>query len=115
MTWTAGPTCRSGQIPEFLDRNPATGSTTALLHTEIMSGHPLVHNGRLTGLFDFEPATHGAMLTAYGYETIDEQVQRRLLAYFFLHRYGNLRLALNVAPTSATTLDELAEHWWHVS
>lgn len=56
-----------------------------------------------------------AMLTAYGYETVDEQVRRRLLAYFVLHRYGNLRLALNVAPTSATTLDELAEHWWHVS
>jgi len=110
-----------------------TVGTTVLLHTEIMSAHLLVHNGRLTGLFDFEPAMHGApeyefaavgpflsqgngdflraMLTAYGCTTIDEQVQRRLLAYFLLHRYGTL----TVAPTSATTLDELAEHWWHVS
>jgi hygromycin-B 7''-O-kinase len=125
------------QIPEFLEHNQAREATTVLLHTEIMSAHLLVHNGQLSGLFDFEPAMHGApeyefaavgpflscgdgdflkaMLTAYGYTTVDEQARRRLLMYFLLHRYGNLRRALNVTPTSATTLEELADHWWHVS
>jgi hygromycin-B 7''-O-kinase len=123
------------QIPDFVDI--PLDVRTSLLHTEVMHQHLLVHNGRLSGLFDFEPAMHGApeyefaaagpylsqgdgdflsrMLRAYGYPTFDDQLQRRLLAHFLLHRFSNLRVTLEIVPTTATTLDDLAERWWRLT
>ncbi|MEV4320443.1 aminoglycoside 3'-phosphotransferase/choline kinase family protein [Actinocrispum sp. NPDC049592] len=46
------------QIPAFIGEETTTRK--ALLHTEISREHLLVKDGRLTGLFDFEPAMAGA-------------------------------------------------------
>lgn len=121
------------QIPDFLDQDLAPNTTKALLHTEISREHLRVHDGRLSGLFDFEPAMRGApeyefasfgpflsrgdagflrrTLETYGYQDF-ENLQQRLLAYLLMHKYSNLDRFLTKFPTNAQTLDELAEHWW---
>nr|WP_042194133.1 aminoglycoside phosphotransferase family protein [Kibdelosporangium sp. MJ126-NF4]CEL21113.1 putative phosphotransferase [Kibdelosporangium sp. MJ126-NF4]CTQ95372.1 putative phosphotransferase [Kibdelosporangium sp. MJ126-NF4] len=119
------------QVPTFLDQDLLPETTDALLHTEVMSAHVLLHNGRLSGLVDFEPAMHGApeyefaaigpfltkgdgdslrhLLRAYGYQELDRGLQRRLMAYYLLHKHGDLK---RILVPSITTLDELAAHWW---
>jgi hygromycin-B 7''-O-kinase len=126
------------QIDPFLDRwMPAPPRREVLLHTELMREHLLVDGGRLSGLFDFEPAMLGApeydfasfglfvscgdarflrrALLAYGYapHQLDEALQCRLMAHTLLHRYSNLRWYLERLPLpGATTLEALASHWW---
>jgi hygromycin-B 7''-O-kinase len=126
------------QIPAFLDRwKPAPAAHRVLLHTEIMREHLMVDDGRLTGLFDFEPAMLGAadyefasvglfvacgdartlrrVLLAYGYapHALDEALQCRFMAHALLHRYSNLRWYLERLPAGdATTLEQLAVRWW---
>lgn len=99
-------------------------------HTEVMSAHLLVDEGRLTGLFDFEPAMRaareyefvatGVFLTrgeraankalhdGYG-RTVDP---RKVPACTLLHVYSNVARYLREVPTGATTLDDLADHWF---
>ncbi|ONI91212.1 aminoglycoside phosphotransferase [Saccharothrix sp. ALI-22-I] len=118
------------QIPDFLDGVDLGRPELVLAHTEVMSAHLLIDGGRLTGLFDFEPAMHaareyefvatGVFLTrgdrkdnralhnGYG-RTVDP---RKVLAYTLLHVYSNLPWYLRELPTEARTLDELAEHWF---
>ena len=116
------------QIPSFLDsvdlRPPAEG---VLLHTEIMRDHLLVEQRsdgwRLTGLLDFEPAMVGdpeyelasaavfltggnfdafrAFLRGCGIPESDQtpDLARRILAYQFLHRHGNLAWHLTLLPS----------------
>ncbi|WP_367130517.1 phosphotransferase family protein [Saccharothrix sp. HUAS TT1] len=118
------------QVPDFLDSVDLGRPEPVLAHTEVMSAHLLIDGGRLTGLFDFEPAmraapeyefvatgvflTRGdrganrALLGGYG-RAVDP---RRVLAYALLHVYSNLAWYLREAPTRARTLDELAEHWF---
>ncbi|MEV6595793.1 aminoglycoside 3'-phosphotransferase/choline kinase family protein [Actinoplanes sp. NPDC051346] len=121
------------QIPGFLASVPLT-APAVLLHTEIMDEHLLVRDGRLTGLFDFEPAMRGAaeydfvgpavfltrgdarsfgrLLRAYGTKP-DRELRRRLMAWTLLHYYSNLPGYLAKLPAPAgPTLDELAECWF---
>ena len=113
-----------------------------LLHTEVMRQHLLVTQGgdgrwRLSGLFDFEPAMHGAgeyefasvgvfvsqgdrrflrrVLTVYGYPAgeLGLDLARRLLAWALLHRYSNLASWLRRLPQPyRPTLDALADRWF---
>jgi hygromycin-B 7''-O-kinase len=121
------------QIPQFLAQDLAPKSTTSLLHTEVSREHLLVDDGRLSGLFDFEPAMVGApeyefaavgllvsqgdagflrtTLETYGYQDF-ENLPQQALAYLLLHRFSNLKAFLEAVPTQARTLDELARHWW---
>lgn len=116
------------QIPEFLD-SVDLPSGEVLLHTEVMSVHLLQQNGKLSGLFDFEPAMRGAfeyefvgagifvtkgdqrcwkaMVDAYG--RVPEP--RRVMAYTLLHVYSNVPWFMEGMP-QADTLDELAERWF---
>ncbi|MEU7527869.1 phosphotransferase [Saccharothrix sp. NPDC042600] len=118
------------QIPDFLDSVDLGDAEPVLVHTEVMSAHLLTRDGRLTGLFDFEPAmraareyefvatgvflTRGetgpkrALLDGYG-RPVDP---RRVMAYTLLHVYSNLAWYLREVPSAATTLDGLAEHWF---
>jgi hygromycin-B 7''-O-kinase len=116
---------------------PPPAPRLALLHTELMREHLTVEDGRLAGLFDFEPAMVGApeydfaslglfvscgdarflgrTLRAYGYASaqLDEALQCRLMAYTLLHRYANLRWYLERIPAGdATSLEALARRWW---
>lgn len=126
------------QVEPFLERwMPPPAPKQVLLHTELMREHLLVDGGRLTGLFDFEPAMLGApeydfasfglfvscgdarflrrALIAYGYagHQLDEALQCRLMAHTLLHRYSNLRWYLERLPLpGAVTLEALAAHWW---
>lgn len=126
------------QVDAFLDRwMPPPLEKPVLLHTELMREHLLVDGGRLSGLFDFEPAMLGApeydfasfglfvscgdprflrrALIAYGYAAhqLDEALQCRLMAHTLLHRYSNLRWYLERLPLpGATTLEALAARWW---
>jgi hygromycin-B 7''-O-kinase len=134
------------QIEGFLSANPLDeGPAECLLHTEVMREHLLVERGpdgwHYTGLFDFEPAMIGApeyefasvglffscaeprlmrrVLLAYGYRETDlnAALERRLLVYTLLHKYGNLASYLRRLPPreGATTLEQLASHWWGVT
>jgi hygromycin-B 7''-O-kinase len=129
------------QVDSFLARwMPAPAPHLALLHTELMREHLTVHEGRLAGLFDFEPAMIGApeydfasvglfvscadphalrrILLAYGYASaaLDENLSMRLMAYALLHRYSNLRWYLERLPApQAPTLEQLALRWFNLS
>jgi len=135
-----------GQIAGFLSANPLDAAPAeCLLHTEVMREHLLVERGadcwQYTGLFDFEPAMIGApeyefasvglffscadprlfrcVLRAYGYAESDlnADLERRMLVYTLLHKYGNLPWYLRrlPPPEGATTLEQLASHWWGVT
>ncbi len=123
------------RIPAFLDatelpRDPER----VLLHTEFMRQHLLVDGttGRLSGLFDFEPAMIGdraydfvgvglfvtraepglmaRFAAGYG-GTVDP---RTAMAWTLLHVYSNLPWYLREVPPppGADTLEALAEHWF---
>ncbi|ACU36109.1 aminoglycoside 3'-phosphotransferase/choline kinase family protein [Actinosynnema pretiosum subsp. pretiosum] len=118
------------QIPDFLDSVDLGAEPRVLAHTEVMGAHLLTSGGRLTGLFDFEPAmpaareyefvatgvflTRGeraanrALHAGYGRE-VDP---RRVMAYTLLHVYSNLPWYLKEVPSGATTFDELAQDWF---
>jgi hygromycin-B 7''-O-kinase len=125
------------QIPAFLDGIDLRGADRVLLHTEIMKAHLLADGGKLSGLFDFEPAMRGAreydfaavgvfvtegdarllrrVLLAYGYreEELDATLRRRLLAWLLLHYYSNLAKYLQRLPAPAEpTLEALADRWF---
>jgi hygromycin-B 7''-O-kinase len=126
------------RVDAFLERwMPPPPPRLALLHTELMREHLTVDAGRLSGLFDFEPAMVGApeydfsslglfvscgdagflrrTLLAYGYapHALDEALSCRLMAYTLLHRYSNLRWYLERLPApGATSLEQLATRWW---
>jgi hygromycin-B 7''-O-kinase len=135
-----------GQIADFLAANPLDAAPSeCLLHTEVMREHLLVERTpdgwRYTGLFDFEPAMVGAaeyefasvglffscadprlfrgVLQAYGYResALTADLERRLLVYTLLHKYGNLAWYLRrlPPPEGTSTLDQLASHWWGVT
>ncbi|GAB2841440.1 aminoglycoside phosphotransferase family protein [Lentzea nigeriaca] len=117
------------QIPEFLDGVDLGEAEPVLLHTEVMSAHLLRQNGKLSGLFDFEPAMRGAfeyefvgagifvtkgdrrcwkaMVDAYG----RTPEPRRVMAYTLLHVYSNVPWFMKDLP-QADTLDELAVRWF---
>ncbi|GAA2676725.1 MULTISPECIES: phosphotransferase [Actinosynnema] len=118
------------QIPDFLDSVDLGVEPQVLAHTEVMGAHLLASGGRLTGLFDFEPA----MLAAREYEFVATGVfltrgdrvanralhagygrevdPRRVMAYALLHVYSNLPWYLREVPSDATTFDELAQDWF---
>ncbi|CCH29206.1 Aminoglycoside phosphotransferase [Saccharothrix espanaensis DSM 44229] len=118
------------QIPDFLGSVDLGDPETVLAHTEVMSAHLLVRDGRLSGLFDFEPAmraareyefvatgvfltkgdhdANAALRAGYGHD-VDP---RRVMAYTLLHVYSNLAWYLREVPSGLTTLDGLAEHWF---
>jgi hygromycin-B 7''-O-kinase len=126
------------RIEPFLERwMPPPAPRLALLHTELMREHLTVDDGRVSGLFDFEPAMIGApeydfasfglfvacgdarflhrALRAYGHaeDALDETLQYRLMAYALLHRYSNLRWYFERLPApDAGTLEALARRWW---
>ena len=126
------------RIDDFLARwMPSPGPKRVLLHTEVMREHLTVERGRLAGLFDFEPAMVGApdyefasvglfvscgdtrflrrTLLGYGFApaALDDTVACRCMAYALLHRYSHLRWYLERLPVpGATTLEQLAAHWW---
>lgn len=123
------------QIPAFLDAVELGSPRPVPLHTEFMRDHVMVDpEGRVTGLFDLEPAMRGAaeydfvatglfissgdkgflrdLLRGYGTEP-DDEFPRRCLAYALLHVYSNFRWYLDVLPAPPEpTLDALAEAWW---
>jgi hygromycin-B 7''-O-kinase len=123
-TWIA-------QIPAFLDAVDLGTPPVVPLHTEFMREHVMVADGRITGVFDFEPAMRGAaeydfvavglfvsrgdsdllrrFLDGYG-QPIDP---RRCLAYALLHVYSNFPWYFDVLPAPPEpTLDALATAWW---
>jgi hygromycin-B 7''-O-kinase len=130
------------RIPDFLRRwTPPPAPHKVLLHTELMREHLTVvqdgHGWQLAGVFDFEPAMVGdaeydfasvglfvscgdarmlrRVLRAYGYTdaALDDALPCRMMAWALLHRYSNLRWYLERLPVpGATTLEELAAHWW---
>lgn len=117
------------QIPGFLDGVDVGDEPPVLLHTEVMSAHLLWRNGKLSGLFDFEPAMRGAfeyefasagifvtkgdrrcwkaLVAAYG--RVPDP--RRVMAYALLHVYSNMPWYLREMPEGGT-LDELAVRWF---
>ncbi|WP_072482040.1 phosphotransferase family protein [Amycolatopsis australiensis] len=120
------------QIPGFLGTVELGTPTVVPLHTEFMRDHVMVDpDGRVTGLFDFEPAMRGAaeydfaavglfvtggdgdlmrrFLDGYG-QPVDP---RRCLAYALLHVYSDFTWYLDILPTPPEpTLDALAAAWW---
>ncbi|MBB5958342.1 hygromycin-B 7''-O-kinase [Saccharothrix tamanrassetensis] len=118
------------QVPGFLDSVDLGDPELVLAHTEVMSAHLLVRDGRLSGLFDFEPAmraareyefvatgvfltrgdaaANAALYDGYG-QTVDP---RKVMAYALLHVYSDVAWYLREVPTAATSLDGLAEHWF---
>ena len=124
------------QIPGFLDAVELGTPRTVPLHTEFMRDHVMVDaDGRLTGLFDFEPAMRGAaeyefvaaglfvssgdpdllhrLLGGYGLDEPDEDFSRRCLAYALLHVYSDFTWYLSLLPAPPEpTLDALAQAWW---
>lgn len=117
------------QLPEFLDGVDFGAGPAVLLHTEVMSAHLLRRNGKLSGLFDFEPAMRGAfeyefasvgvfvtkgdpacwraLVEAYG--RVPDP--RRVMGYALSHVYSNLPWYLREMP-EGRTLDELAVRWF---
>lgn len=117
------------QIPEFLDSVDLGQERAVLLHTEVMSVHLLQQNGKLSGLFDFEPALRGA----FEYEFVGAGIfvtkgdrrcwkaateaygrvpdPRRVMAYTLLHVYSNVPWFMKDMP-QAETLEELADRWF---
>lgn len=112
---------------------------TGLTHTEIMLDHLLVapteRGWRLTGLFDFEPAmvlpldyelssvgiffgggeasVFRAVLVAAGVDPDRPGLARRIMALFLMHRYCNLRFALErTGADPSRGLGSLAEQWF---
>ena len=57
-----------------------------------------------------------AILVAYGYRQaeLDQNLQRRFMAYTILHRYSRLSWYLSLMPPKegVITLDDLAGQWW---
>ncbi len=132
------------QIEPFLGRwASAPSGERVLLHTEVMREHLLVEASddgwHISGLFDFEPAMCGErlyefasvglfvtcgdgpllrrLLQAYGHadSQLNEALQYRLMAQALLHRYSNLPWYLERLPLpGATTLEQLARHWWAI-
>lgn len=119
------------RIPAFLDTVDLGTPPVVPLHTEFMREHVMVAEGRITGVFDFEPAMRGAaeydfvavglfvskgdgdllrrFLDGYG-RPIDP---RRCLAYALLHVYSNFPWYFDVLPAPPEpTLDALATAWW---
>jgi hygromycin-B 7''-O-kinase len=120
------------QIPEFLADLRLDGPRV-LLHTEVMREHLRVADGRLSGLFDFEPAMVGpagyelasvgifvtagdrgalrALLRAYDWLGYDP---REILGHALLHRYSRLTWYLERVPPppGCRTLDALADCWF---
>ncbi|WP_328958628.1 aminoglycoside phosphotransferase family protein [Kitasatospora purpeofusca] len=123
------------RIPDFLDtadlpREPER----VLLHTEFMRQHLLLDptTGRLSGLFDFEPAMIGDR--AYDFVGVGVFVTRAepglmarfaagygravdphaAMAWTLLHVYSNLPRYLREVPPppGVDTLESLAEHWF---
>ncbi|WP_394621566.1 aminoglycoside phosphotransferase family protein [Lentzea sp. JNUCC 0626] len=117
------------QIPDFLDEVEFEDAKPVLLHTEVMSAHLLWRNGKLTGLFDFEPAMCGAFEYEFasvglfvtkgdrecwralveGYGRVPDA--RRVMAYALLHVYSNMPVYLRGMPRGET-FEELAERWF---
>lgn len=118
------------QIPDFLDSVDLGHPERVLAHTEVMSAHPLVDDGRLTGLVDFEPAMRAAreyefvatgIFPARGDREVDRALHRAygrdldprtVLACALLRVYSNLPWYAREVPTPARTVDDLAEHWF---
>ncbi|WP_433270494.1 phosphotransferase family protein [Actinosynnema sp. CS-041913] len=118
------------QVPDFLAGVDLGDPELVLAHTEVTSAHLLVRDGKLSGLFDFEPAmraareyefvatgvfltrgdadANAALRRGYGRD-VDP---RKVMAYTLLHVYSHLAWYLREVPTAATTLDGLAEHWF---
>ncbi|MFF7453367.1 phosphotransferase family protein [Kitasatospora sp. NPDC008115] len=123
------------RIPGFLDAAaPPREPGRVLLHTEFMRRHLLLDRtgGRLSGLFDFEPAMIGdpvydfvgvgvfvtraepglmaRFAAGYG-RAVDP---RTAMAYTLLHVYSNLPWYLREVPPPPGTdsLEALAEHWF---
>ncbi|GAB3160360.1 aminoglycoside 3'-phosphotransferase/choline kinase family protein [Amycolatopsis stemonae] len=120
------------RIPAFLDSVDLGTPPVVPLHTEFMRDHVMLGpDGRITGLFDWEPAMRGAaeydfvaaglfissgdgdllarLLDGYGRE-IDP---RRCLAYALLHVYSDFSWYFEVMPAPPEpTLDALATAWW---
>jgi hygromycin-B 7''-O-kinase len=117
------------RIPAFLDAVDLGDERPVLLHTEVMSAHLLWRKGKLSGLFDFEPAMRGAfeyefasaglfvtkgdakcwkaLVEAYG--RVPDP--RRVMAYALLHVYSNLPKYLREMP-EGDSFDELAVRWF---
>lgn len=119
------------RIPAFLESVDLGTPPVVPLHTEFMRDHVMIDDGRITGLFDFEPAMRGAaeydfvavglfitsgdgdlmrrFLDGYG-QPVDP---RRCLAYALLHVYSNFSWYFEELPAPPEpTLDALAESWW---
>lgn len=124
------------QIPDFLRSVPLPAPPRrVLLHTEFMREHLMVERhdgGRVTGLFDFEPAMIGdpaydfagaalfvtcadprqlrRFYAAYGRAP---HPPRELLAHALLHVYSDLPWNLRELPAPPRPrLDDLAEAWF---
>ncbi|MFD4640676.1 phosphotransferase family protein [Lentzea sp. NPDC058436] len=117
------------RISEFLDGVEFGDEPPVLLHTEVMSAHLLSRNGRLSGLFDFEPAMRGAfeydfasvgvfvtkgdprcwkaLVDAYGRVPRPE----RVMAYALLHVYSNMPWYMREMP-GGDSFGELAARWF---
>ncbi|GLY54567.1 aminoglycoside phosphotransferase family protein [Lentzea sp. NBRC 102530] len=117
------------RIPQFLDGVEFGDAQPVLLHTEVMSAHLLWRNGKISGLFDFEPAMRGAFEYEFasaglfvtkgdracwralveGYGRVPDP--RRVMAYALLHVYSNMPVYLRKMP-EGDTFEELAERWF---
>ncbi|GAA4032475.1 aminoglycoside 3'-phosphotransferase/choline kinase family protein [Allokutzneria multivorans] len=125
------------QLDGFLDTvDLITPREPVPLHTEVMPAHLLVGpDGRLSGLFDFEPAMRGAreyefasvglffargdgrvlkrVLKAYGFTDIGPELSRQLLGMTIIHVYSNLGWYMRELGIPAEkSLDALARHWF---
>ncbi|WP_030433614.1 aminoglycoside phosphotransferase family protein [Allokutzneria albata] len=124
------------QLAGFLDTvDLITPHAPVALHTEVMPAHLLTHNGKLSGLYDFEPAMRGAreyefaavglffargdgrvlrrVLKAYGFTDVGPELSRRLLGMTIIHVYSDLGWYMRELGVPAEkTLDALARHWF---
>ena len=124
------------QLDGFLDTvDLITPRAPVPLHTEVMPAHLLVQGGKLSGLFDFEPAMRGAreyefaavglffargdgrtltrVLNAYGFTDIGPELSRQLLGMTIIHVYSNLGWYMReLGAPAEKTLDALARHWF---
>jgi len=133
------PPSLASSIPALLERADLDARHLGFTHTELMRDHLLVERSpsgwRLSGLFDFEPAMvapldyelaavgvffsggEGAVwrsvLQGMGRDPEEPGLSERVMGLYLVHRYANLRFAMDrTSANSSLSIESLANIWF---